>query len=117
MKDLGELIRARREAAGMQTQKQLADAVSKSSSWISRLESGVAKEMPTPGDLKLISDALGVSQAEMLAAAGYEVETGNEGDSEAVSTVRAILEGREFTDKQIRQLATMVRGMVEMMEG
>lgn len=117
MKDMGELVRIRREAAGYRAQKHLADKIGKGQSWLSRLESGTMKEVPPPGDLALLEEAIGVTQAELLSAAGYDVTTGKEGDVPAVSAVRAILEGKDFTEKQIHQLATMVRGMVEMMEG
>lgn len=68
-----------------------------------------------------LAKELGISPIELLISMGIidrsEVDHPIESDPLIVSELRAILEGREFTDKQVRQLATMVRGMVEMMEG
>lgn len=114
---MGELVRIRREAAGFRTQKHLADEIGKGQSWLSRLESGAMKEIPPPGDLALLEEAIGVSQAEMLSAAGYDVVTGTEGDSAAVAAVRAILGNREFTDEEIAHLASIVQTMVSALKG
>lgn len=117
MKDMGELVRIRRESAGYSAQKHLADKIGKGQSWLSRLESGTMKEIPTPEDLTLLGDALGVTQAELLAAAGYDVETGHEDEHPAITALRAIIGDRQFTEKELRHLTNAVRIMIQMQEG
>lgn len=117
MNKLGEYIQKLRTEAGYGSQKAFADAVGKDPSWVSRLERGVGKETPPPEDIDLLASALHVTQQDLLIAAGYSLDAPKQTDPPVVRSVRAILEGKEFTDKQIQQLATMVRGMVEMMEG
>ena len=117
MDDFGRFLASRREAAGYRSQTAFAEAIGKGSSWVSRLERGAAKELPPPEDVALLARHLGVTQAELVSSAGYDIETGTEGDSEAVSAVRAILGDREFTEKQIGQLTRQIRGLVEMLEG
>lgn len=117
MDDFGKFLANRREAAGYRSQTAFAEALGKGPSWVSRLERGAAKELPPPEDVALLSHHLGVSQAELVAAAGYDIETGREDESPAVSSVRAILEGKEFTDEEIAHLASIVRTMVSAMKG
>lgn len=117
MNDFGRFLAARREAAGYRSQTAFAEAIGKGSSWVSRLERGAAKELPPPEDVALLARHLGVSQAELVSAAGYDIETGTEGESEAVSAVRAILEGRNFTDDEVAHLVSIVRTMVSAMKG
>lgn len=117
MKTLGKLVRERRESAGYKNQRDFADALERAQSWVSRLEADRMMAAPSPEELRAIARTIPVSVSEMLAAMGYDIETGRERDSEAITAVRAILEGRDFTDKQIADLVYMVRGMVNMMEG
>ncbi len=101
MKELGLLIKRRRETAGYTNQREFADLLGKAQSWVSRLESGATKETPSPEDMAVISQALGLSVLEMLQAAGYDITTGNEGESAALKTVRPILESAELSQEQI----------------
>lgn len=116
MKTFGEFLAARRVAAGYRSQTEFATAIGKGSSWVSRLERGAAKELPPPEDVELLAKHLSVSQAELIAAAGYDVETGTEGDSEAISRVRAILGDREFDEEDLRDIADAVRLVVRALE-
>lgn len=117
MKTLGKLVRERRESAGYKNQRDFADALGRAQSWVSRLEADRMMAAPGPEELRAIAKIIPVSVAEMLAAMGYDIETGSEGDSPAVSAVRAILEGRDFTDRQVDQLTRGLRNMIEMLEG
>ena len=116
MAALGQLIKETREVRGLESQT-LAQRIGVSKGTISNLERGVLKTTPDAGMLRALSDALGLPVSRMLETLGYLDGSETEGDSEAVSAVRAILEGRDFTDKQIADLVYMVRGMVNMMEG
>lgn len=117
MKEMGTYIQERRAEAGYLTQKAFADALGKDQSWVSRLERGVAKELPTPEDMALISSVLHVPVENLLAAAGYTIGMVVSDDHPLIAALRPILESRDLSERQIHQLATMVRGMVEMMEG
>lgn len=117
MKTFGEFLAARRVAAGYRSQTEFATAIGKGSSWVSRLERGAAKELPPPEDVALLAKHLNVSQAELIAAAGYDVETGTEGDTEAVSAIRAILGNRDLTDEQVSHLVSIVQTLVHAMKG
>lgn len=117
MKELGELVRTHRENAGIYNQRDFSLAIGKAQSWVSRLESGALKETPAPEDMRLITNVLGLPAVDMLRAAGYDVTTGKEGDHPVIAAIRPIVEGREFTDVQMRDLADMVRMMVRVMEG
>lgn len=117
MAALGQLIRETREIHGMEAQV-LAQRTGVSKGTISNLERGVLKTTPDPGFLRALSDALGIPVVAMLTRLGYLNEEGESAsDSPAIRALRPILESRELTEKQVHQLATMVRGMVEMMEG
>lgn len=115
MAALGQLIREARENRGMESQV-LAQQIGVSKGTISNLERGVLKTTPDPSMLRSLSDALGIPVSRMLSVLGYLDDEPSQ-ESEAVAAVRAILEGREFTDKQIGQLTRQIRGLVEMMEG
>lgn len=112
---MGDLITTRRIAAGFTTQRAFAESIGKDRSWVSRLESGVMKEMPTPGDLALVADAIGATQAELIAAAGYDVATGNEGDSQAVLALRPVLNRFDFDEEDIENIRYMVEGFGRML--
>lgn len=84
---------------------------------LSNLERGTMKTTPDPSVFRGISQELGIPVSQMLSVLGYLDGGAAESESEAVSAVRAILEGREFTEKQIGQLTRQIRGLVEMMEG
>jgi transcriptional regulator with XRE-family HTH domain len=70
---LGELVRERRQALS-KTQVDLADASGIPQGTISRIERGDYKEIPPPELLNPIADALGMSTAPFLAAAGFAIE-------------------------------------------
>ena len=111
MKELGTFIESRRIAAGYNSQTALADAMGKGSSWVSRLERGAAKELPPPEDVALLSRFLGVSSAEIIAAAGYDVVTGREGDSPAIAALRPVLDSY---DGDVDQLVRIIQGIVKL---
>lgn len=84
MKELGKLTARLRNLRGIKTQKAFATAVGKDSSWVSHLEKGTLKVTPDPELLSRMSDVLGVSQKELLIAAGYDIG-GHEDDTEVVT--------------------------------
>ena len=114
---MGTFIEDRRMAAGYRSQTALADAMGKGSSWVSRLERGAAKELPPPEDVALLSKFLGVSPAEIIAAAGYDIETGHEGDSPEVAALRPTLEAANLNSNQIRMLVRHVKSTIDMLKG
>lgn len=117
IREFGDLIKNARVQQGL-TGTELAMRMDRNHSQIVRWENGVPSNPPDTDIFWDFSEALNLDPKRMLEALGYlKPEQDVVAENEAVSAVRAILEGREFTDKQIRQLATMVRGMVEMMEG
>lgn len=116
MAALGQLIKETREIRGLEAQA-LAQRVGVSKGTISNLERGVIKTTPEATMLRSLSDALGLPVSKMLETLGYLDRDEAATESEAVSAIRAILEGRDFTDKQVQQLASMMRSAVEMMEG
>ena len=108
MKDLGNFLAERRVAAGYRSQVEMSSVLGKGSSWLSRLERGAAKELPPPEDVALLAKTLHVSQAEIIAAAGYDVETGKEDESPGVAALRPILESSDLTKDQIDTLRRIV---------
>lgn len=68
-----------------------------------------------------LAQELGISPIELLVSMGIidrsEVDTPVKEDSIVIREVRAILEGKDFTDKQVRQIASLVQNAVEIMEG
>ena len=71
MNDLPALIRNARERRGITNQAALGELIGRDQSFVSRLERGLMKELPTPETLRAIGDALGLTMPEMLEAAGY----------------------------------------------
>lgn len=114
---MGTFIQDRRAEVGYSTQKAFADALGKDQSWVSRLERGVVKELPPPEDVALLSSLLHVPVEEIVAAAGYPIGVPMPDEPDVIRALRPILESRELTERQVQQLATIVRNMVEMMEG
>lgn len=116
MDNFGDFLASRREAAGYRSQTAFANAIGKGASWVSRLERGAAKELPPPEDVALLAKSLNLSSAELIAAAGYDIETGNEGDTPAIATVRAILGNKQYSEKQLIKLDQFFRSMLEIID-
>lgn len=70
MNDLGKLVREARERQNMRSY-ELADAIGKQRSFVSRLESGELKETPSPEDLRAIGRTLGIPMRSLLVSLGY----------------------------------------------
>ena len=70
MKEFGKLVREAREQLGMRSY-ELADAIGKQRSYVSRLEAGELKETPPPDDLRRIRRTLNVSMRSLLVSLGY----------------------------------------------
>lgn len=72
--EFGRILKALREKAGLSTHK-LAEASGVSQSYISHVESGRKKNVPSPEILKKLADALeGVSYVDLMGIAGYYEE-------------------------------------------
>lgn len=69
----GELVRRARERKGLKA-FELADLMHTHGSAISRLENGTFKETPAPDVMRQLSEILGLSDHDMLAALGYALE-------------------------------------------
>ena len=115
MAALGQLIKETREIRGLEAQA-LAQQVGVSKGTISNLERGVIKTTPEASMLRALSDALGLPVSRMLETLGYLDKDEASKESEAVAAVRAILEGRDFTDFQIQNLMSAVNSIVKVME-
>lgn len=72
MRELGDLIRVARERLGVRAY-DLSYAIGQNPSWLSRIEDGKLTHPPAPGVLSALSDQLGIRQADMLEAIGYEL--------------------------------------------
>lgn len=70
MKDLGRIVRRERERRGMRG-LDLAVAIGRDPSYVSRLERGTLKEIPAPDTLHALGQTLAISDARLLAALGY----------------------------------------------
>ena len=112
---LGSFVITARKRAGYDTQKAFAEAIGRDQAWVSRLERGVGKETPPPEDMALLAQVLYVSQHELLAAAGYTLDEGPKEDHPIIAALRPIVDGREFSELQVQDLADMVRLMVKSM--
>lgn len=73
MKRLGALIRSARDHAGLRGY-ELAARISKQPSYVTRLETGEMKTLPSPEELAAIGEALDLPMPVMLAAAGYALD-------------------------------------------
>ncbi len=113
---MGNFIATSRISAGFQSQMELANAIGKSQNWVSRIERGAAKELPPPEDVLALSKALRVSSADILAAAGYDIETGKEGDSPAIAALRPVLDRYDFDEEDIDHIRYVVEGYGRMLK-
>lgn len=66
----GEFLKRLREKKGA-TLKQVEDATGLSNAYISQLETGTRRRLPTPEKLKALADYLNVTVQELLEKAGY----------------------------------------------
>ena len=68
-----------------------------------------------------LAKELGISPIELLVSMDVidqsEVDAPIHSDPPIIREIRAIVEGKEFTDKQVVQLADLFRGLVEVAEG
>lgn len=71
--EFGKLLKSLREKNGLSTHR-LAELTGVSQSYISHLENGRKKNVPSPEILKKLSEALGVSYFDLMALAGYYSE-------------------------------------------
>lgn len=66
----GEFIRNRRARLGLM-QADVARAIGRPDSYVSRLENDRFKELPSPDEMLLLAEVLKCSEADLLRAAGY----------------------------------------------
>src|SRR5690606_15387150 len=74
------------------SQSAFASAVGLTQSKYGRIENGTIKELPTPEDLRLIGDALGLSMEDMLRAAGYLTDEGEDTEKAGLEEFHARLD-------------------------
>jgi transcriptional regulator with XRE-family HTH domain len=74
MKQYAEQLKARREAARM-TVRQLGEAIGRSNTYVVDFENQRKSNPPEPEPMRRISEVLGWSPAEQLAAWGYALDT------------------------------------------
>lgn len=110
----GDLIRERREVLGW-SQQDFADRIGHDKAFVSRME-----RTDTPGYLPpferipVICDVLGIKQADLLAAAGYDIDpsTASEEDiSDAMHEARLLEAAAAISDtpEQLQMFQDMVR--------
>ncbi|HVL22469.1 MAG TPA: helix-turn-helix transcriptional regulator [Thermomicrobiales bacterium] len=113
MTELGRLIATARARRGYTTQQAFADALGKTPTFVSRLERGAAKEMPSPEDVRLIARVVGLPVARLLEAAGYLDPAAPTGDVRTVpgddprAVVLDLLDG--LTDQQVAGIVNALR--------
>ena len=66
----GEFIRRERGRRGL-TQQNVADAIERPGSYVSRLERDNFRDLPDPLEMRRIAEVLGCSESDLLRAAGY----------------------------------------------
>lgn len=115
IREFGDLIKNARVKQGI-TGAELASRMDRSHSQIVRWENGSPSNPPDIDIFWDFSEALRLSPEEMLVALGYlKADADKVEEHPAVREIRAILEGKEFTDKEIGQLTRQVQGLIEMM--
>lgn len=92
MNDLGSLVAHRLALLGMKD-FELAHALGKKPSFVSRLRHGEVKTLPPPEELQIMAETLRVPMVELVVAAGYpvaEVETGTSEVDELTEHARLV---------------------------
>lgn len=116
MNNMHQLVSDARERRGYRTQGDLAAVIGRDVSYVSRLERGLLKEIPQPEMMDALARALGVTVAELLDAAGYDVLPHDEPSD--VITIRrddpradllSLLEGE--TDEGVRRAADLINAI------
>lgn len=74
MKAYGSLIQRTRERLGYSSQGAIGQALRKTQTQMSRIESGASQNMLPPEDVHRIRDVLGIPVVHQLQVAGYELE-------------------------------------------
>ena len=75
--DFRVLVNQAMDRRGIRTKKEIAVLADRDASWVSRITTGSFKETPSPEDLAVLHDVLGVPPASLLAALGYDMEEGS----------------------------------------
>lgn len=107
---IGDFVRRQRGRMGL-SQKQLAAMLSKDDSWVSRLETGRAKEIPSPDELRELARALHCSEADLLRAAGY-LESDDVAQDEEPPVLTMAEDDLRWNELPPR-VRRMIRGMVD----
>lgn len=103
MNEFGEYIRKSREARKL-TPTELAAALGRDNSYVSRLETGRNKRLPDPDEFNALAKVLGVPMTDLLAAAGFAVHGGTEQPSRLLRKAKArqiAADLADFTDLQL----------------
>ncbi len=105
---MGVTIRAARTARGMRIQ-DLADAIGKAPSYVSKIETGAMKEMLAPSDLNAIARVLDLDVADLLRTAGYNLPAGDSETPEPPPHMRAsFLRAGKITPEKQEVLNRMI---------
>lgn len=73
----GQYVRQRRARIGL-LQKDVADAIDRPTSYVSRLENDQFKDLPSPEEMRRLAEVLECTEADLLRAAGYIPESNEE---------------------------------------
>lgn len=86
MNRLAELVTRQRERLGLRGY-ELASALGKQPSFITRLEDGQVKRLPSPEEVAIMANVLRVSVAEIVEAAGYDIRPDSEHDDPDIAEI------------------------------
>lgn len=119
MKEFGKLVQHARDAKGMKSY-ELADAIGKQRSYMSRLEGGDIKETPPPETVRAICRVLGISMRSLVEALGYldpeEMEPGIAYEVPAGSVRADLLDAlQDAPDEVVRLLTRTAEGSMEIL--
>lgn len=98
MDELGALIKQARDAHGL-TGLQLARDIGKVPSFVSRLETGAMKDLPSPEDLHALSRVLGIPVSDMVRAAGYDIGDAGKRVPNPASALEPLIRAIDWSDK------------------
>lgn len=96
------MVQERRQRLGMRGD-ELAFRIGRAPSWVSRIETGGQRNLPEPDIMHKLAAELGVSVADLLDAAGYEVY-----ENQAVRADAASDDASDEPDA-VRELVAMLR--------
>ena len=113
MKKLGTLIRDARERLGLHGY-ELANAIDKQPSYVTRLESGETKTLPPPEVLERLGATLHLSMRKMVETAGYDLGPPGDPNADLHTTIDVVLAPVLEHPKVVEAIVENIRHTVAM---